>query len=66
MSIPGLIAAVLFALVYMGYVGWRKEGKAQWEMIQQSIEEEKQKKREEEIYNRGFRGGYLDRDAEED
>jgi len=51
MSIPGLIAAVLFALVYLGYTGWRKEGKAQWERIQDMAKEESRKEREKEIYN---------------
>lgn len=66
MSIPGLIAAVLFALVYLGYIGWRKEGKAQWERIQDMAKEESRKEREKEIYNQGFKDGYLDKDTEED
>lgn len=35
MNVFGLLAAGAYALVYLGYSGWRKEQKARWEMIQQ-------------------------------
>ncbi|MFH1718892.1 MAG: hypothetical protein ABIF19_16170 [Planctomycetota bacterium] len=35
MNIVGLLAAGAYALVHLGYSGWRKEGIAQWEMIQE-------------------------------
>lgn len=34
-NIVGLLAAGAYALVHPGYSGWRKEGKAQWQIIQE-------------------------------
>ncbi len=34
MNVVGLLAAGAYALVHLGYSGWRKEGKAQWQIIQ--------------------------------
>jgi hypothetical protein len=35
MNMVGLLAAGAYALVHLGYSGWRKEQKVRWEMIQQ-------------------------------
>jgi hypothetical protein len=47
MNMVGLLAAGAYALVYLGYSGWRREGKAQWEMIQEMARAETERQTKE-------------------